>query len=382
MEFRILGPVQVMHAGSELPLGGPRHRKLLAALLLHADEVVPVGRLVDALWGESPPRSARDMLHVRVSELRTALRAGRPEGADAPPACSRETAVTCCGRRRRPRRPHVRAARRRRVPGARRRRLRARARAGLADALALWHGPALAEFADEPFARAAVDPARGPADAGGGEPADRRARPGPARRPGRRTRDPDGVVPAARAVLVQLMLALYRAGRQSEALAAYRAARDVLAEQLGVEPGTDLRRAARGGAAAGSGSLDLAADASRPGPSGRRSPPRRVGNVPAGLTSVRRAAARPGRGRPAHPGRPPGDAHRCRRRRQEPARGRGRHGGPGRLPGRHLAGRPRRADPARPRRLGRRGDARRAGARPPAARRRARRPPRDGHAPW
>ncbi|MEV6488641.1 winged helix-turn-helix domain-containing protein, partial [Actinoplanes sp. NPDC051633] len=74
MEFGILGPVQVTHAGCELALGGPRHRKLLAVLLLHADEVVPVGQLVDALWGETPPRSARDMLHVRVSELRAALR--------------------------------------------------------------------------------------------------------------------------------------------------------------------------------------------------------------------------------------------------------------------------------------------------------------------
>jgi DNA-binding SARP family transcriptional activator len=72
-----------VRAGAELPLGGPRHRKLLAVLLLNPDELVPTDRLVDALWGESPPRSARDMLHVRVSELRTVIRPGR-DGADRP----------------------------------------------------------------------------------------------------------------------------------------------------------------------------------------------------------------------------------------------------------------------------------------------------------
>jgi 2-polyprenyl-6-methoxyphenol hydroxylase-like FAD-dependent oxidoreductase len=74
VEFRILGPVEVVHADSPVELGGPRHRRLLAVLLLHAGRVVTAGSLTRALWGEDPPRSAPAMLQVRISELRTSLR--------------------------------------------------------------------------------------------------------------------------------------------------------------------------------------------------------------------------------------------------------------------------------------------------------------------
>jgi DNA-binding winged helix-turn-helix (wHTH) protein len=60
MEYRILGTVQAVHGGSVLPLGGPRHRRLLAALLLHPDEVVPSGQLIDAVWCGEPARSAQE----------------------------------------------------------------------------------------------------------------------------------------------------------------------------------------------------------------------------------------------------------------------------------------------------------------------------------
>src|ERR1700722_6993076 len=74
MEYRVLGPLEVLHAGSLLPVGGPRHRKLLATLLLNAGGLVSSERLIGAMWGASPPGSAAAMLHVRISEIRAALR--------------------------------------------------------------------------------------------------------------------------------------------------------------------------------------------------------------------------------------------------------------------------------------------------------------------
>ena len=84
--FRILGALEIFHAGSLLQLGGPRHRKLLAVLLVNAGDVVSSERLISALWGESPPNSAAAMLHVRISEIRASLRAEeRPETQASPP---------------------------------------------------------------------------------------------------------------------------------------------------------------------------------------------------------------------------------------------------------------------------------------------------------
>ena len=187
--------------------------------------------------------------------------------------------------RRQPGRAHVRAARGRRGARARRRRPRRARRPASTDALALWHGPALAEFADEPFARAAVTRLEGlrlqarenrlTAELALGRHADLVAE----------LETLTASYPLRERFWYQLMLALYRAGRQSEALAAYRAARDVLTGQLGVEPGTGSAAAARGGAAAGSGSGPTADRASAGDRAAAAPPPRRVGNLPAGLTS-------------------------------------------------------------------------------------------------
>ena len=77
MEFRLLGPLEVVEHGRVLELGSARQRALLAVLLLHANEVVSVDRLIDELWGESPPATAAKILQVYVSRLRKELGDGR-----------------------------------------------------------------------------------------------------------------------------------------------------------------------------------------------------------------------------------------------------------------------------------------------------------------
>jgi DNA-binding SARP family transcriptional activator len=73
MDYRILGPLEVRRAGGAVALGGEQQRVLLAILLLHANEVVSADLLIDGLWGERPPPSAVNALHVKVSRLRRAL---------------------------------------------------------------------------------------------------------------------------------------------------------------------------------------------------------------------------------------------------------------------------------------------------------------------
>src|SRR5215216_6940150 len=77
MEFRLLGPLEVAADGRALPLGGPKQRSLLALLLLHANEVVPVERLLDELWGASPPTTVAKSVQIYVSNLRKQLGEGR-----------------------------------------------------------------------------------------------------------------------------------------------------------------------------------------------------------------------------------------------------------------------------------------------------------------
>src|SRR5438093_5162167 len=79
MEFRILGPFEVVDGGRPLSLGGPKQRALLVLLLLSAGDVVSTDRLIDELWGEEPPETAENTVQVYVSQLRKVLHAGGPE---------------------------------------------------------------------------------------------------------------------------------------------------------------------------------------------------------------------------------------------------------------------------------------------------------------
>src|SRR3954447_20225942 len=225
MEIRLLGLVEAVQDDRALPLGGAKPRSLLAMLALHANATVSADRLIEGLWGEEPPATASKLVQVLVSQLRKQLAGsdaeivtrGRgyelrvdPEAVDA---LRFERLVTAGGNG-----------------------------SHLGEALALWRGPPLDDLADEPFAapeirrledlwlrarEAAIDAAL----AGG-----------------RHTAvlgELDDLVrehPLRERLQGQRMLALYRSGRQAEALEAFRDARRVLLDEVGLEPGPELRR--------------------------------------------------------------------------------------------------------------------------------------------
>jgi predicted ATPase/DNA-binding SARP family transcriptional activator len=272
VEFRILGALEVSHQGSTLSLGGPRHRRLLAVLLLSSDEVVSTGRLIEALWGDAVPKSAAAVVHVRVSELRAMLRAARPE-RNAGLLTRSGGYVLQVGA------DSVDAHRFERLAAAGAQDLDvgdyAGARAHLSEGLALWRGEALADVADEPFARAEAarleelrlqalenrleaDLALGNHRALVGE-----------------LETLVALHPLREHFWHQFMLALYRAGRQSEALRAYQVLRHLLADQLGIDPGAELQQLLAA-ILRQDQSLELPARV-------QRSPP--TGNLPAPITS-------------------------------------------------------------------------------------------------
>ena len=238
MDFRILGPLEIWDDGVPLRVAGDRQRALLAILLLHAGEVVSADRLMDDLWGESQPAAGATALRVRVSQLRKAL---RDDG--------NLLAARAHGYVLRIEPEQLDLHRFERLVGEGERALGdgdpALARDRLSDALTLWRGAPLADFTYAPFARQAVvrleelrltavelriesDLALGRHAAVVGE--------------------LEALVadhPLRERFCAQLMLALYRAGRQAEALAAYRTARNRLVGELGIEPGRPLQELER-----------------------------------------------------------------------------------------------------------------------------------------
>src|SRR5262245_24788872 len=140
MEYRLLGPLEVRTGDARLPLGGAKQRALLALLLLNANRVVARDRLVDELWGESPPETAVATIQVYVSRLRKLL----PEGTLVTRAPGYVLAAGPDA---------VDLGRFERLVQAARDAGPARASELLGEALGLWRGPPLAEFREEPFAR-------------------------------------------------------------------------------------------------------------------------------------------------------------------------------------------------------------------------------------
>jgi DNA-binding SARP family transcriptional activator/DNA-binding beta-propeller fold protein YncE len=230
MEFRILGPLEVEEDGRLLKLGGAKQRAVLALLLLHANEVVSRDRLIDELWGASPPDTAQTALQVYVSQLRKEL------GRDAIVTQSPGYLIRV--------RPGeldldrferlVEQARDDDAPGA---------AARLRDALRLWRGEALADLdsvarserARLEEQRLAALEQRIDADLELG-------------RYSSLVPELEGLVrehPLREGLRGQLMVALYRSGRQADALDVYREGRRLLSEELGLEPREELRRLER-----------------------------------------------------------------------------------------------------------------------------------------
>jgi class 3 adenylate cyclase/DNA-binding SARP family transcriptional activator len=245
VEFRVLGPLQVLVANRPAPLGGAKQRLTLAALLLHANEVVSADRLADILWGDLPPESALSTVQKYVYRLRAAIDPGRASGE------SSETLLTeapgyllqvnpgqldsACFAERFSQARHCSAG------GD-----LEKAAAILNEALGLWRGPAWAEFADRDFARADV------------------IRLEALRALAVEDRIEIGLGTGRHAELIgeievavahnplmerpraQLMLALHRSGRQPEALRAYQDFRRYLADEVGLEPSAAMRRLEEG----------------------------------------------------------------------------------------------------------------------------------------
>jgi len=230
MEFRILGPLEVADGGGVVPLAGGKQRALLALLLLNANQVVSSDRLIDELWSGQSPESGRAALQVRVSQLRKALGSGGAALITRPPGY-----VVQVGR------DELDLNRFERLVGEADAAEPAGAVALLREALGLWRGAALADLAYEPFAQHAIRrleelrlgalEKRIDADLALGRHADLVGE----------LELLVGEHPLRERLRGQLMLALYRCGRQADALAVYQATRRVLIEELGIEPSPPLR---------------------------------------------------------------------------------------------------------------------------------------------
>jgi DNA-binding SARP family transcriptional activator len=241
VEFKILGPFEVSDdSGGEIRLPGGRERTLLAVMVLRRGEVVSVDALVDALWGERPPTTAAKAVQGYVSHLRRLLDPSGTEGMLVTQAPGYVLRV-----------PDGQVdARRFELLGALGWRSLdddpAAALSTFDDALALWRGPPLDEFAFSEFAQREIqrlEELRLETVEGRIEALLRLGRHG-AVVAELRTRVDEH--PLRERLRGQLMLALYRCGRQAEALEAYQEGRRLLRDELGLEPGTDLQRLERG----------------------------------------------------------------------------------------------------------------------------------------
>jgi predicted ATPase/DNA-binding SARP family transcriptional activator len=237
MEFLVLGPIEVREEDRVIPLGGAKQRALLAALLLHANEVVSRDRLIDGLWGEQPPATATHTVETYVSRLRRALH----------DAENHDVLVT------RPPGYLVRIDREE-LDLKRFERLAWEGRQALTEgnprdggellrqALALFRGPPLNDVAFFPFAQVEVDRLEQMRLAALEDRMEANLAVG---RSAELVGELEALVnayPLRERLWAQLMVALYRARRQADALEAYRRARQYLVEELGVDPSPTLRR--------------------------------------------------------------------------------------------------------------------------------------------
>lgn len=220
MEIRLLGVVEVTVENRLVPLSAAKQRAVLAMLALAANTPVSIDRIIEGLWGEHAPASAQKLVQQYVSQLRKVLAGGTAEIVTRGRGYELRVPADCVDALRFERMVEHGAAR---------------------DALALWRGPPLDDLADEPFAAAeirrleelrlrahelAIDGALAAGD------------------PGAVIAELEQLVdehPLRERLRAQLMLALYRSGRQAKALDVYSDARTALVEELGIEPSRELR---------------------------------------------------------------------------------------------------------------------------------------------
>ncbi|MFD3840204.1 BTAD domain-containing putative transcriptional regulator [Streptomyces sp. NPDC058642] len=267
MRFGILGSLAVWTADGELA-GVPeaKVRALLADLLVTPGQVVSADRLVEDLWGETPPARPAAALQTLVSRLRKALVAAGGDGlvVHRPPgyqlrvgddAVDAERFLALADRARRAAGPRERAT-------------------GFAEALAQWRGPAFAGFADEPFARAAAARLEEQRLLVLEEQAEARLLLGEHGPLAGELRDLAGRHPLRERLRAAHMRALYGGGRSGEALEVYQDVRRLLADELGLEPGPELAALQR----------EILT---------RAGPPGQAGRVPAALRGTGSEPARP-----------------------------------------------------------------------------------------
>lgn len=236
MEFQILGGMEVLDGARPLALPAGRGRALLALLVLHAGEAVSAERLIDELWGEHAPATASTVVQGHVSRLRKVLEPGRDKREHSTILRTVATGYLLAIA------PDAVDANRfkRLLDQARDATLTVRS-AMLADALRLWRGPALADFTYEPFAQRAITALEELRLAALEERIEADLALG---RHGELVSEVEqliGAHPFRERLRGHLMLALYRAGRQVDALEAYRDACAALVEELGIEPGPALQ---------------------------------------------------------------------------------------------------------------------------------------------
>jgi len=232
MQFRLLGPLEVDAGTGLIPLGGPKQRAVLAHLLLRPNQLVTSETLIDQIWGDDPPETARNTLQTYMSHLRKALGEGRLVGRSPGYVLTVDPSELDSSRFD----DLVREAKKTLGvdPSV--------AVTLLDDALALWRGPALADVAGEAslLAEAArLDDLRLAAQEeriegllGSGQAA-------------RAAGEAEALLvrhPLRERLWGQLMLALYREGRQADALGAFQRAREILADELGIDPSSELAR--------------------------------------------------------------------------------------------------------------------------------------------
>jgi len=235
--FRLFGAIEVAAAGGTLDLGPPKQRALLAALVLHANEILSSDRLIELLWGDSPPRTAAHSVQIYVSELRKAL-ATLPGGAaieTVPPGYRLRVDVGAVDvfRFERLVEQGVDAAHGLDP---------AFAIARLGEALALWRGAPLQEFAYAEFAQPHIRRLEGRRGDALEELAGAELAAGHVRDAVRHAELLHELEPLRERAVGLLMLGLYRSGRHVQALRAYQTHRKLLAEELGVTPSPALQR--------------------------------------------------------------------------------------------------------------------------------------------